>query len=183
MLKSDIINIINQIEKKDINIETLSAIIKKKDFKNKYGQQKRAVLYRNIGEDELRKLLEGQLIKGGYNLSREPQSSANYKNVICTFTEKILWKRPNSDYYQYLVTLEVPSELLTQMGYGTYYASKEFETTKIWTGHRGKTKYEIPEVYLNNYNIGNLVHVEKTTNSAYPRDIMLKLEDLEIPFS
>ena len=182
MLKSDILNIINQLENDDINIETLSAIIKKKDFINKYGQQKKVVLYRNIGEDELRNLLEGQLIEGGYNLSRDPQSSANYKNVICTFTEKILWKYPNSDYHQYLVTLEVPSELLTQIGYGTYYASKEFETTKIWTGHRGKTKYEIPEVYLNNYNIGNVVHVHKTTDSEYSDEIMMKLKDLNIPF-
>lgn len=93
-----------------------------------------------------------------------------------------MWKYPNSDYHQYLVTLEVPSELLTQIGYGTYYASKEFETTKIWTGHRGKTKYEIPEVYLNNYNIGNVVHVHKTTDSEYSDEIMMKLKDLNIPF-
>lgn len=182
MLKSELVNIINQLEKTDINIETLSAIIKKKDFENKYKNKEKIILYRNIGEIELEKLLNGQTIEGGYNLSREPQSTANYKNVVCTFTEKIVWKFPNSEYHQYLITLEIPIESAIKTGYGIYYSSKQFEETKIWTGYRGKTKYEIPEVYLDNYNIGNLVHVHKTKDSNYKYDITSKLNDLDIKF-
>lgn len=57
-----------------------------------------------------------------------------------------------------------------------------FKSSKIWTGRRGKTKYEIPEVYLDNYNIGNLVHVHKTKDSNYENNIISKLNDLEIKF-
>lgn len=182
MQKSELISLINQINKDDIKLKNLSAIILKQETKRNLANQETTKLYRNIGEIELNKLLNGQTIEGGYNLSREPQSTADYKNVICTFTEKIVWNKPNSDYHEYIITLEVPTELITKKGYGIYHASKEFENTKIWTGYRGKTKYEIPEVYLDNYNIGNLVHVQKTKNSNYKNDIVSKLNDLDIEF-
>lgn len=182
MLKSNILHIINEIKTDDIDIGLLPSIILKKDFEHKYRHQPKTILYRNIGDIELEKLLKGQTIKGRYNLSRERQASENYKNVICTYPEKIIWNFPNSEKHQYLITLEVPTNLINQTGYGTYYASKNFESTKIWTGYRGKTKYEIPEVYLNEYDIGNLIHVQKTKDSEYTPDILSILNNLDITF-
>lgn len=77
MLKSKILKIINELKKDNIDIELLPPLILKKDFENNYENQEKITLYRNIGEIELEKLLNGQTINGHYNLSRQR------KTVIC----------------------------------------------------------------------------------------------------
>lgn len=178
MQKSDILNIINNISINDIKIEMLAPIIRIQHFKNKYFNEPMTTLYRNVGDIELLRLLSGETIHGKYDLSKERQSSENFTNVVCTYTEKIIWDIPNSNRHQYLLVLQVPTKWLTQKGIGTYYASKKFAETKIWTGRRGKVEYNIDEVYLNSYDIGSVISIQKIGESKYESEIENTLEYL-----
>lgn len=178
MQKSEILNIIDNISINDIKIEMLAPIIRMQHFKNKYSQEPMTTLYRNVGEIELLRLLSGETIHGKYDLSKERQSSENFTNVICTYTDKIIWDIPNSNRHQYLLELKVPTKWLTKKGIGTYYASKKFAETKIWTGRHGKVEYKIDETYLDSYDIGSVMSVQKIGDSKYESEIQNTLEYL-----
>lgn len=178
MQKSEILDIINSISINDIEIEILAPVIQMQHFKNNYSEETMTTLYRNVGDIELLRLLSGETIHGKYNLSKERQSSENFTNVVCTYTEKIIWDIPNSNRHQYLLVLQVPTKWLTQKGIGTYYASKKFAETKIWTGGRGTIKYEIDEVYLDSYDIGSVINVTKIKDSKYESEIENTLQYL-----
>lgn len=178
MQKSEILNIINSISINDIEIEMLAPIIRMQHFKNKYFNEPMTTLYRNVGEIELLRLLSGETIHGKYDLSKERQASENFNNVVCTYTEKIIWDIPNSNRHQYLLVLQVPTKWLTQKGIGTYYASKKFAETKIWTGRRGSVEYKIDEVYLNSYDISSVISIQKIGESKYESEIENTLQYL-----
>ena len=178
MQKSEILDIINSISINDIEIKILAPIIRMQHFKNNYSQEPMTTLYRNIGDIELLRLLSGETIHGKYDLSKEPQSSENFTDIVCTYTEKIIWDIPNSNRHQYLLVLKVPTKWLTQKGIGTYYASKKFAETKIWTGRRGKFEYKIDEVYLKSYDIGSVINVIKIKDSKYESEIENTLQYL-----
>lgn len=178
MKKSEILNIINSISINDIEIEMLAPIIRMQHFKNKYFNETMTTLYRNVGEIELLRLLSGETIHGKYDLSKERQASENFTNVVCTYTDKIIWDIPNSNKHQYLLVIQVPTKWLTKKGIGTYYASKKFAETKIWTGRRGTVEYKIDEVYLDLYDIGSVISIQKIKDSKYESEIENTLQYL-----
>lgn len=171
MQKSEILQIIDSISINDIEIEILAPILQIQHFKNKYSEESMTILYRNVGENELLRLLSGETIYGKYDLSKERQASENFTNVVCTYTDKIIWDIPNSNRHQYLLELKVPTKWITKKGIGTYYASKKFAETKIWTGRRGTVEYKINEVYLDSYDIGSVINIQKIGQSNYESEI------------
>lgn len=180
--KQDIIDIINEYPYNKLDISILSHLILRKKFEKEHANEEMVTLYRNIGRKELEKLLSGQVIVGYYNLSHERQSSAHYDRVVCTYKDKIIWKFSNSDSHQYIIKLSVPKSACLKTGIGTYFASKQFKTTKVWTGRRGSVQYELEEVYLDSYDISNLVEIQETNLKVTDYDLELTAFKLGIPF-
>ena len=178
MQKSEILKIIDNISLNDIEIEILAPILRIQHFKNNHSEEPMTRLYRNVGEIELLRLMSGETIHGKYDLSKKRQSSENFTNVVCTYIDKIIWDIPNSNTHKYLLELQVPTKWITKKGIGTYYASKKFGETKIWTGRRGTVEYKIDEVYLDSYDIGSVINIQKINESKYESEIKNTLEYL-----
>lgn len=110
------------------------------------------LLYRSIGEKELFKLLDGDIIYGQYNCSKEIQNSSKKTNAICCFVEKYFW---SDSKHKFFVILDIPNNQI-ELGNGFYDASKNLSKTKIWSGRRGNTTYTIQEAYIDEYSYKNV---------------------------
>ena len=117
------------------------------------------LLNRSIALSELDKLLNGEVVEGRFDLSKENQSNQNYKNVLSFFPDDYWWI-DSSHRIQIKVDID-ESRLLP--GVGVYYAAKNFEKTHIWTGRKGKTEYQIPEYYCYKYNIHDVKYISGLT--------------------
>lgn len=110
------------------------------------------LIYRSIGERELFQLLNGNIIYGQYDCSAEKQNSSKKTNAICCFVEKYFWKDSK---HKFFVILDIPNNQI-ELGKGIYYASKNLSKTKIWSGRKGNTVYEIQEAYIDKYSYKNV---------------------------
>lgn len=113
------------------------------------------ILYRSIGIEEFKKLINGDNIEGRYDLSKERQSTSNLKNVICFFTDEYWWLDKS---HTICIKLDIPENRL-QFGIGTYYAPKILAKTRVWSGRRGTEKYNLGEAYSLKYNIQDVIAV------------------------
>ncbi len=112
--------------------------------------------YRSVGISELNALLNGESIFGRYDNSSEPQNTSDLQNVVACFEDKIRW---DDKYHRFFLELCVPVTAIAGYGTGTYYASKKFAKTKIWTGRRGSVRYDLKEIYLPEYDIRDVVSI------------------------
>lgn len=114
------------------------------------------VLYRSIGEEEFKKLIDGEEISGKFFNTHETQNNSSLNYVCCFFKEKIRWK---DDRHKFFIKTDIPANKILGEGTGIYYASKMFAITKTWNGKRGKTRYELEEVYISSYSIHNVLKI------------------------
>lgn len=110
--------------------------------------------YRSIGLAEFQELLLGHTIKGKFNNSTQDQNNSNLDNVVCFFKNKIIWK---DSQHEILIKCQFNSDDVLGNGIGDYWASKDFATTGVWTGRRGKTNYKLDEFYVKEYNLHNII--------------------------
>lgn len=113
------------------------------------------ILYRSIGIEEFKSLLNNEKILGKYDLSKEKQSTSNLKNVVCFFTDEYWWIDKK---HTIGLKLDIPSNRL-QFGIGTYYAPKIFAKTRVWSGRRGTETYKLREAYTPYYSIDDIIGV------------------------
>lgn len=114
------------------------------------------LLYRSIGEKELRNLFEEDgKIFGQYNCKIESQNSHNSSATCCFFVDEILWKDVN---HRFMIVVDIPEDCLT-FGTGTYFAAKSLAKTKIWSGRDGSEIYKLREAYINSYKISQVKEV------------------------
>lgn len=114
------------------------------------------ILYRTIGYAELQAILIDGHVHGRYNNSTEKQNNSNLKKVCCFFNEEIHWQDGTHEYF---IVVDIPEDKVVGTGVGTYYASKSFAKTKIWTGRRGSEEYKLDEVYTSGYSIENIKEI------------------------
>lgn len=119
--------------------------------------------YRTIGYDEFYDLLDKKTIKGKYSNSTEKQNTSNVDNVVCFFKEPITWLDK-----EHVFMIKCKFNDILDQGQGKYYASKDFGETSIWTGRRGKTEYNLDEIYVPEYNIDNVEAFVLKGNSENP---------------
>lgn len=110
--------------------------------------------YRTIGQDEFFDLVDGKDIIGRYSNSSEEQNTSNVDNVVCFFKKPILWLDKK---HEFTIKCLFKDTEVADQGQGKYYASSDFSKTNVWTGKRGKTEYNLDEVYVSKYNIDNVV--------------------------
>ena len=180
--KQDIIDIINEYPYDKLDISILPHLILRKKFEKEHADEEMVTLYRNIGQKELEKLLSGQTIEGYYKLPCEDQSSEYYDRVVPTYRDKIIIKVLNSDTHQYNIKLSVPKAACSKTKTVPYLASKQFKHMKVLTGHKGSVQYELKEVYLDSYDISNLVEIQETNLKVTDYDLELAAFKLGIPF-
>ena len=114
------------------------------------------LLYRSIGEKELRNLFqEDSKILGQYNCKIEGQNNCNSSATCCFFVDEILWKDAN---HRFMIVVDIPEDYLT-FGIGTYFAAKSLAKTKIWSGRDGSEIYKLREAYINSYKISQVKEV------------------------
>lgn len=114
------------------------------------------LLYRSIGEKELRNLFqEDGKILGQYNCKIEGQNNCNSSATCCFFVDEILWKDAN---HRFMIVVDIPEDYLT-FGIGTYFAAKSLAKTKIWSGRDGSEIYKLREAYINSYKISQVKEV------------------------
>ena len=122
------------------------------------------ICYRTIGWDEFDALLSGETIKGKYDNNSEGQNDSNLKDVVCFFREPIMWQDKE---HVFMIKCKFNSnEIYT--GSGVYYASKDLRSTNIWTGRRGKTEYNLDEIYVKSYSLENVVAFVVKNEEANP---------------
>lgn len=105
--------------------------------------------YRSIGDEELDLLLNGETIIGRFDSSSEKQTTSNQSNAIYFFEKPYMW---SDKYHRFMVEVKIPIKDINK-SVGTYFASSDLNDTKIWTGRRGKTKYELDEFSIKKYSI------------------------------
>ena len=134
------------------------------------------ICYRTIGWDEFDALLSGETIKGKYDNNSEGQNDSNLKDVVCFFREPIMWQDKE---HVFMIKCKFNSnEIYT--GPGVYYASKDLRSTNIWTGRRGKTEYNLDEIYVKSYNLKNVIAFVVKNEESNPLSKLQKdLEDGE----
>lgn len=141
--------------------------------------------YRSIGEKELYKLLNGETIHGQFDNSAERQNESNEKDVVCFFTKPYAW---HDKRHQFTIKCKLNPDKLSY-GSGVYYAAKNLDKTKIWTGRRGKVEYNLDEIYAKSYDINNVVSMIALNGDnpfdMYTDDVsqeyLNKLKELGIP--
>ena len=122
------------------------------------------ICYRTIGWDEFDALLSGETIKGKYDNNSEGQNDSNLKDVVCFFREPIMWQDKE---HIFMIKCKFNSnEIYT--GTGVYYASKDLKNTNIWTGRRGKTEYNLDEIYVKSYKLDNVIAFVVKNEEANP---------------
>lgn len=109
--------------------------------------------YRSIGKQELWDLLDGKTIKGQYNNSSEKQNDSSVNNVVSFFRNPYVWRDSN---HMFTIKCKLNSSSI-YTGTGKYYASNSFDKTKIWTGRRGSKEYNLDEIYVESYDIKNVI--------------------------
>lgn len=117
------------------------------------------LLHRCMSEREFLSLLKGEIIYGMYDIGSEPQSSGTMQSAVSFYVDDVWWV---DKVHKIFAIVELP-DCFIELGYGTYWASKEFEKTHIWTGRRGKTQYRVKEAYAPNYALNN-VHMISLPN-------------------
>lgn len=134
------------------------------------------ICYRTVGWDEFDALLAGETIKGKYDNNSEGQNDSNLKDVVCFFREPIMWQDKE---HIFMIKCKFNSnEVYT--GSGVYYASKDLRSTNIWTGRRGKTEYNLDEIYVKSYNLKNVIAFVVKNEESNPLSKLQKdLEDGE----
>lgn len=134
------------------------------------------ICYRTIGWDEFDALLADETIKGKYDNNSEGQNDSNLKDVVCFFREPIMWQDKE---HIFMIKCKFNSnEVYT--GSGVYYASKDLRSTNIWTGRRGKTEYNLDEIYVKSYNLKNVIAFVVKNEESNPLSKLQKdLEDGE----
>lgn len=134
------------------------------------------ICYRTIGWDEFDALLSGETIKGKYDNNFEGQNDSNLKDVVCFFREPIMWQDKE---HIFMIKCKFNSSE-TYTGSGVYYASKDLRSTNIWTGRRGKTEYNLDEIYVKSYSLKNVISFVVKNEEANPLSKLQKdLEDGE----
>ena len=143
--------------------------------------------YRSIGLAEFEELLEGNKVQGRYNNENEKQNNSNIKNVVCFFKDKIMWR---DSAHCILIECKFSNEEISESGTGQYWAAKNFKDTKIWTGRRGNTNYELDEIYVKEYSLKNVINIYgginksifqflyERFNDEYANEIIDKLKSL-----
>ena len=110
------------------------------------------ILYRSIGESELRQLLSQYVINGRYDCETECQNSNGMKNAVCFFVDEVRW---SDAAHKYMIVVDIPVEELA-FGCGTYHAAASLRKTKVWTGRDGSELYSIREAYASTYDISQV---------------------------
>lgn len=112
-------------------------------------------VYRSIGDSELQKLMNEEIIEGKY-CSFKPSENIiktnDLKSAVCFFTERFRWKDAE---HKIFLEVEIPDKELS-FGIGIYYAAKNLMKTKTWSGRRGSTRYELNEAYTKEYDSSNV---------------------------
>ena len=138
--------------------------------------------YRTIGKNEFYRLVDNkEVIKGNFDNSKERQNTSNAKGVIAFYKEPYKWKDTNHNFF---IKCKFNKADIIDEGTGTYYASKDFEKTKTWTGRRGKSEYNLDEFYVSEYSLDNVVSFKYDNlslfNNSYKTMYTDKLQSLGI---
>lgn len=154
--------------------------------KNNLNESANSIIgYRSIGEKELQMLLNGETIYGQFDNSAERQNDSNEKDVVGFFAKPYAW---HDKRHRFTVKCRLnPDEL--SYGNGVYYAAKDLDKTKIWTGRRGKVEYNLDEMYAKSYDINDVISIIALKGNnpfdMYTDDVsqeyLDKLKELGIP--
>ncbi len=105
------------------------------------------VVYRSIGEEELMFLINTDNPVYGNCRGYTGCGIQNFPyGVVSFFKENIRWK---DSFHLFHITVNIPDNALSCIS--TYWASKDFGKTKVWTGREGKTEYKIEECFTRCY--------------------------------
>lgn len=132
-------------------------------------------LNRSISISELNALLTGEVIYGRYNLSTEKQSTCDKDNMFSFYIADYWWIDSS---HRFSIIVDIPDNRLSY-GLGTYYASKSFEKTHIWSGRRGKVEYQVLEYYCESYSINDVLFISglDSFNKSYQKYYSQKLSE------
>jgi hypothetical protein len=130
--------------------------------------------YRSISKNEFFKLLDGETIKGTFDNSQEKQTTSNAANVVAFYKNKYRWKDAR---HVFFIKCKFNESDIVDTGIGTYYASKDFAKTKVWTGRRGNTEYQLDEFYVSEYNLDNVVAFDYEALSLFNDDYQKMFTD------
>lgn len=112
--------------------------------------------YRSIGVNELKMLVEADNpVYGIQRWDDRAETTCNLPyGVVCFFLDNIKW---HDKVHKFDIVVELDD---AQIGEGTYMASKEFGTSKVWTGKEGKTEYKLKEAYVRYYTPENIKELD-----------------------
>ena len=114
--------------------------------------------YRTIGRNEFYRLVDyKEVIKGNFDNSSEKQNTSSANGVIAFYKEPYKWFDARHNFF---IKCKFNKSDIVDEGIGTYYASKDFGKTKIWTGRRGNSEYNIDEFYVSEYSLDNVVSIK-----------------------
>lgn len=114
------------------------------------------LLYRSIGQTELKKIINEIPVRGIYDCELEPQTTCDKNNVICLFTQPFKWTDKAHTFH---LTLDIPDSEIT-FGKAYYYMSKNAVKTKQWSGRYGEECVTFDEAYIDQYTIDNVLQIE-----------------------
>ena len=105
------------------------------------------ILFRCVGDLELKRILLGETVYGYYNCKTEELNTCHKNNVLCFFAEKAAWIDSK---HKYILVLDINEKKL-ELGEGRYFAPSNFRKTKIWSGRDGYDEILVKEAYKTKY--------------------------------
>ena len=107
------------------------------------------ILYRNIGQTELAKLMSGKTIYG------QCTNKKTKTPVVCFYNTPFLWKDSS---HQYLITIQIAENdpRIQQQTEGIYHVSENFDFSKAWNENTGNKEIRVPEILLVEYSVADI---------------------------